>query len=177
MSELDELERHAYEGLAVLRREYEARAKPFIAIIEHVNSIRPIPPMILDVGTLGIALCNATREDKTMRPCPKERPIRSQKLRDAAKSCPRCMHCGAANPGADENLGQLLCLCHPPRGLTKGHGMGLKANDLGAYLDKGCHDLMDNRTGVILSPTEQDEMFLNAFYHSTVWLIQSGRLG
>lgn len=111
-----------------------------------------------------------------MIPCPKDPSIRSQKLKEAARSCPTCMHCLAPNPGSDEDQGQVLCLCHPPRGLSKGHGMGLKAHDLGAYLDKGCHDLMDNRTGVILSPAEQDEMFLNAFYWSTVWLVQSGKL-
>jgi len=102
------------------------------------------------------------------------KPLRIQKLRDAALDAPHCMNqsCRAVNWD-----GQQLVLCHP-NGLRFEKGTGQKGHDLGAYLCNrpgGCHDLLDGRAGA-LTRLERDEMFLDAAYWSTVWLIQSGRL-
>jgi hypothetical protein len=94
-------------------------------------------------------------------------PIRSQKLRDAAKDAPRCFACQSPNDGT-------VIGCHP-NGLRYGKGMGQKPHDLLAYCCHSCHNLIDGRAGS-LNRQERDEMWLDAFYWSTVWLIQSGRL-
>jgi hypothetical protein len=99
--------------------------------------------------------------------CFKNIPIRSPKLRDAAKDCPRCMACGKPNDGT-------VVGCHP-NGLKYGKGMGQKPHDLLAYLCASCHSEMDGRTGD-LDRKERDEMFLDAFFWSTCWLVQSGVL-
>ena len=97
------------------------------------------------------------------------KPLRSNKLREAAKDCPKCQHCGK-----DNFDGQQLVMCHP-NGLKWDKGMGLKAHDLGAYLCSSCHDDLDSRTGR-LTRVERDDLFLNAMYWSTVWLIKAGVL-
>jgi hypothetical protein len=107
-------------------------------------------------------------------PQPKSPPLRSQKILDDAKTCPRCMHCGLDNWD-----GQQLVGCHPPVKMNRGGGMGQKAHDITANLccrPGGCHDRLDNRTSVVLTPKEQDEMYLNAMYWTMVWRIQEGVL-
>lgn len=99
---------------------------------------------------------------------PKNPPIRSQKLRLAAKDAPRCFSCGKPNDGT-------VVGCHPPDKLGKGGGMGYKGHDLLAYCCRSCHDIIDNRA-LGTSSKERDELWLDAFYHSTVWLIQAGVL-
>ena len=109
-----------------------------------------------------------------MIPCPKTPNIRSQKTLDDAKDCPHCMHCRAPNWDNQQLVG-----CHPPAKLGRGGGMGMKAHDITANLccrPGGCHDLLDNRTSTILTPKEQDEMWLNAMYWTVVWRIQSGHI-
>lgn len=101
-------------------------------------------------------------------PQPKDQPIRSQKLRDAAKDCPHCMSCKQPNDGT-------VVGCHAPAKLHRGGGMGYKGHDLLAYCCKDCHDVIDNRT-LGASSKSRDEIWLDAFYWSTVWLIQSGVL-
>jgi hypothetical protein len=96
------------------------------------------------------------------------KPLRSPKLRDAARDCPKCMSCHQANDGT-------VVGCHP-NGLKYGKGMGQKANDVLAYCCKDCHDIIDGRTGS-LNRIEREAKWLDAFYWSTVWLIQDGRLG
>lgn len=93
--------------------------------------------------------------------------IRSQALRDVAQDCPRCMSCQMPNDGT-------VVGCHP-NGLKYGKGMGLKAHDLLAYCCRRCHDEIDGRAGSML-PHERENLWLDAFYWSTVWLIQSGHL-
>jgi len=102
-------------------------------------------------------------------PQPKERPIRSAKLREAAKDAPECFSCHRPNDGT-------VVGCHPPNKLGKGGGMGYKGHDLVAYCCRECHDQIDSRVPA-LSSKSRDEVWLDAFYWSTVWLIQSGRLG
>lgn len=100
--------------------------------------------------------------------CPKDHQIRSQKLRDAAKDAPECFSCHQPNNGT-------VVGCHPPNKLGKGGGMGYKAHDLLAYCCHSCHAMIDGRDP-FLSGKSKEEMWLDAFYWSTVWLIQSGRL-
>ncbi len=47
--ELDEMERLLHRQLAELRREFEARAKPVIDQLQHINSMKPMPPIILSM--------------------------------------------------------------------------------------------------------------------------------
>ena len=98
---------------------------------------------------------------------PKNPPLRSQKLRDAAKDAPECFSCHQPNDGT-------VVGCHP-NGHRYGKGIGQKGHDCVAYCCRECHDLIDGRTGN-LTGKQRDEMFLSAFYWSTVWLIQSGVL-
>ena len=99
---------------------------------------------------------------------PKNPPFRMDKLRQAAKDAPRCFACGNPNDGT-------VVGCHPPAKLGKGGGMGYKGHDLLAYCCQSCHDIIDNRT---LGPSllHRDVIWLDAFYWSTVWLIQEGVL-
>jgi len=94
--------------------------------------------------------------------------FRSQKLRDLAQECPRCMFCDRPNDGT-------VVGCHP-NGLKYGKGMGVKAHDLLAYGCRECHDLVDGRTGS-LTAHERETRWLDAFYWSTLWLVQTGHLG
>jgi hypothetical protein len=108
-------------------------------------------------------------------PQPKDKPIRSKKTLDDAKECPKCMHCGLDNWDHQQLVG-----CHPPVKLGRGGGMGQKGHDITANLcgrPGGCHDRLDNRTSEVLTPKEQDEMWLNAMFFTMVWRIQTGRLG
>lgn len=92
---------------------------------------------------------------------------RSPKLLEGAKDCPRCMSCGNPSDGT-------IVACHS-NSQRHGKGMGLKAHDLAAYCCASCHDRMDGRAGN-LTRREKDEMFLDAYYFTTLWLLQSGRL-
>ena len=106
----------------------------------------------------------------TFNPQPKNKPFRSAKIMEAAKYAPECFACHRPNDGT-------VVGCHP-NGLKYGKGMGLKSSDFVAYLcggGNGCHDKLDGRSGN-LTRQEKDEMFLDAFYWSTVWLIRTGRL-
>lgn len=94
-------------------------------------------------------------------------PYRSKKLLEAAKDAPRCMSCNRDNDGT-------VVGCHP-NGLRYGKGMSQKAHDLVSYLCHDCHSVLDGRSGS-LTRKEKDGMFLNAFYWSTLWLLQEGRL-
>ena len=100
--------------------------------------------------------------------CPKTKPIRSAKLRDAAKDAPHCMACQKPNEG--DVVG-----CHPPFKLGYGGGMGHKGNDLLAYCCGFCHSQIDGREGDF-SARDRQERWLDAFYWSTVWLVTTGRL-
>ena len=92
--------------------------------------------------------------------------FRSQALMDLASECPHCMNqsCGAYN------IGQIVG-CHP-NGLRFGKGMGQKSHDLVAYLCGDCHKILDGAG----DRRELEAMFLDAFYWSTLWLIQSKHL-
>ena len=101
---------------------------------------------------------------------PKDKPIRSAKLREAAKDAPECFSCHRPNDGT-------VVGCHP-NGLKYGKGMSQKANDLVSYLCARCHTQLDQREGSYpMSRLELETLFLDSFYWSTVWLIRSGRLG
>ena len=100
---------------------------------------------------------------------PKDKPIRSAKLREAAREAPECFSCHRPNDGT-------VVGCHPPNKLGKAGGMGHKGNDVLGYACMECHDLMDGRRGT-LTRFERENRWLDCFYWSTVWLIQSGRLG
>jgi hypothetical protein len=103
------------------------------------------------------------------RPCPKTPAFRCQKLRDLAEEAPHCMRraCRVVN------VGQVVG-CHRG-GLAHGRGMGHKTHDLVAYLCGDCHNLIDRRTGN-LTPEEADQEFLDAYYESNLWLLESGHL-
>lgn len=94
-------------------------------------------------------------------------PLRLQKLRDAAKDAPKCFSCNRPNDGT-------VVGCHP-NGIKRGHGMGQKAHDVLAYCCHECHAKIDGRAGNLALST-REIMWLDAFYWSTVWLIQEGIL-
>ena len=102
-----------------------------------------------------------------MNPQLKQRNFRSQKLRDLAAQCPKCMHCGHPQDGT-------IVACHS-NSQKHGKGIGLKAHDAPAYLCGTCHSLVDGRTGT-LTQHEREDMFLGAAYETWVWLMQSGYL-
>ena len=99
---------------------------------------------------------------------PKDKPIRSAKLREAAREAPECFSCHRPNDGT-------VVGCHP-NGIKRGHGMSQKAHDVLGYACFECHALMDGRAGT-LTQFERENLWLDCFYWSTVWLIRSGRLG
>lgn len=92
---------------------------------------------------------------------------RSAQLKDLAREVEVCPFCDRWAPL--EIVG-----CHP-NGLKYGKGMGLKADDLVAYLCPECHDILDGRAGG-LTRFEKDCMFLEAFYASMLWAFREGHL-
>jgi len=100
---------------------------------------------------------------------PKDKPIRLQKLRDAARDAPECFSCHKPNDGT-------VVGCHPPNKLGKAGGMGHKGHDLVAYCCQECHDLIDQRIDC-MSAYDREVKWLDAFFWSTVWLVRDGRLG
>ena len=99
---------------------------------------------------------------------PKEPPFRSQRIRDLAKDCPRCMFCDTPNDGT-------VVLCHP-NGLGMGKGLSQKGHDLGAYGCASCHSLYDGRVKG-WSEDEKVNEFYAASWWSMLWLLQNGHLG
>jgi hypothetical protein len=96
-------------------------------------------------------------------------PFRSDKLRDFAQECPKCMHCGKANEGD-------VVLAHSNR-YEDGKGTGQKSSDCPAYICFTCHNIIDgrDRTGGLDAYTRHN-LLLQASYKSTVWLLSTGRL-
>lgn len=92
---------------------------------------------------------------------------RSPKLLSHAKDCPRCMSCGLGNDGT-------VVGCHS-NSQRHGKGMGLKAHDIPAFCCSDCHDRIDGRAGN-LTRNQRDEMFLDAVFFTTLWLLQTGRM-
>lgn len=112
-----------------------------------------------------------TEPRRTGKPLPRIKApanFRSQALRDLASECEECCFCGAFAP-------QAIVACHP-NSLRYGKGIGMKAEDLVAYLCPECHDLLDGRGGT-LTRFEKDCMFLEAFYASMRWAFSTGRIG
>ena len=46
---LEELERHAIEGINDLQRQFELAAKPYVEILMRLRSLRPAPAMIVSL--------------------------------------------------------------------------------------------------------------------------------
>lgn len=92
--------------------------------------------------------------------------FRSTRLMELASECPYCMNqsCRAMNRGQ-------VVGCHP-NSLRFGKGMGQKSHDLVAYLCGDCHKVLDGAGDRAVL----EAMFLDAFYWSTLWLIQSDHL-
>ena len=95
------------------------------------------------------------------------KPFRSDKLRDFAQECPKCMHCGKANEGD-------VVLAHSNR-VEDGKGMGQKSEDIPTYLCFRCHNVVDRRLGHLDTVTRHG-ILLQASYKSMVWLLSTGRL-
>ena len=100
---------------------------------------------------------------------PKDKPIRLQKLRDAARDAPECFSCHKPNDGT-------VVGCHPPNKLRRGGGMGYKGDDMLSFCCDSCHSIIDGRIGNF-NREEREAKFLDAFFWSTCWLVRSGRLG
>lgn len=99
--------------------------------------------------------------------CPKNLPFRSEKLRKLAAEVETCCGCGAYRPMA-------IVLAHP-NSISRGKGMGTKADDIPCYLCADCHDLLDGRSGH-LTPSEKLELYHRAVTESVSWLLKSDRL-
>lgn len=110
-----------------------------------------------------------TKPRRTGKPLPRVKApanFRSERLMALASECPHCMNqsCRAYN------IGQIVG-CHP-NSLRFGKGMGQKSHDLVAYLCGDCHKVLDGAG----DRHELEAMFLDAFYWSTLWLIQANHL-
>ena len=93
---------------------------------------------------------------------------RNKALKELAALVDTCPWCGEwAEPGS-------IVGCHP-NSLKYGKGMGLKADDLVAFLCPKCHDQLDGRSGT-LTRHEKEQMFLGAFYESMLWAFSNGHI-
>lgn len=102
----------------------------------------------------------------------KEKVYRNPALLKVAARAPRCF-----NPwcqfGPYYEQGSIVG-CHSNR-QRHGKGLNLKAHDLTAFMCHGCHDRLDGRAGD-WSEDFQDRVFLEAFFATTLWLMQAEQL-
>ena len=89
---------------------------------------------------------------------------RNQKLRDLASQAPHCMCCWTSKSGQ-------IVGAHSNR-IADGKGKGIKAHDLLAYVCQNCHTVIDGPG----DKTERHNLFLQAFFNTTLWLLNEGHL-
>lgn len=105
------------------------------------------------------------RRTRILRPMPKDKPYRNQKLRDLARFTPHCMNPWCKKP----NDGDVV-LCHSNR-LEDGHGTSQKASDVPCYCCKKCHDIIDGREPGY-GQQERDLIRLETTYKSVEWFLK-----
>lgn len=99
---------------------------------------------------------------------PKDLNYRNRKLLDLGRFAPKCFSCGSENTG-------IVIPAHS-NAMRHGHGMGLKAHDIPAFVCKTCHDIIDGRMDVGMTRDERHEMYLAAVYETFLWLLREGYL-
>lgn len=99
---------------------------------------------------------------------PKNKPIRSKKLRDSARG----EQCTLRIPGVCCGDPETVVLCHLPYG---GRGMGTKCPDThAAYGCHACHDAIDGRDGYLVLPEERLECCLRGLAETQQRMVEKG---